>query len=138
MVLYLQVNLIDHPVAVTNLLTRPTQAIKIVSNMDGYNLKFAKLVENARETLGITQAQLAKDLNCSRATVSRLENGEHSISLGLALRIAKALQISIDSIIDQTDSDLRDFVTSKFEGTEVQQSILNNIEYALKKSREQK
>jgi transcriptional regulator with XRE-family HTH domain len=50
----------------------------------------------ARESKGITQAQLAQTLGTNRSSISRLESGTHNPSLDFMLTVAAALDLEID------------------------------------------
>ncbi len=52
-------------------------------------LSFALFMRVARTTLGITQEQLGKKLNISRASVCDIEKGRHLVSTELALKVAR-------------------------------------------------
>jgi transcriptional regulator with XRE-family HTH domain len=63
--------------------------IKIV----GHNIK------EAREKLGLTQDQLAKQSGLGRSYISRIEKGGRDVGLASLFRIADALRRSIDSLL---------------------------------------
>jgi len=50
----------------------------------------------ARVSKGMTQAQLADILGTHRSNISRLESGGHSPSLDFLLRVAAALNLTIE------------------------------------------
>jgi putative transcriptional regulator len=53
-----------------------------------------------RETLGWSQAELARRLAVSRQTVNAIETGRYDPSLPLAFRIARLFHASIESIFN--------------------------------------
>jgi transcriptional regulator with XRE-family HTH domain len=55
--------------------------------------KFAEMVRTARESAGISQAQLAKLCGCGNSAISDIERGTRAPSLDLAARIADALKL---------------------------------------------
>ncbi len=61
-------------------------------------------VERAR--MNITQAQLAKMVNVSRQTINAIELGKYNPSTILALKIARALNTSVNDIFILEESDI--------------------------------
>ncbi len=55
-----------------------------------------------RKLTGITSQQLADRAAVSRATISRLENGDTSVSLATFLNVCRALTI-LDPVVTATD-----------------------------------
>ena len=55
-----------------------------------------------RKLYGITSDQLAQKANVSRSTISRLENGDPSVSLETFLNVCRALT-SLDAVVQATD-----------------------------------
>ena len=65
-----------------------------------------KLLKIARIKKGITQADLAKNLNMSVATINKIENNTialDSVKLGSLKRICKALDIADQEFINLID-----------------------------------
>jgi putative transcriptional regulator len=64
-------------------------------------------LKQARQRLGITQADLAERVGVSRKTVNTVENGVFVPSTILALALARALDTSVDALFalpDQTEA----------------------------------
>lgn len=59
-------------------------------------------VRSWRKLRGLTQAQLADRANVGRVTVARLEGGDGSVSIEIALRIFHALGV-VEDVIKATD-----------------------------------
>ncbi len=55
-------------------------------------------LEEIRKARGITQEELAEQLEVSRQTIGSLENGRYNPSITLAFRIAKLFGMSIEEI----------------------------------------
>ncbi len=55
-------------------------------------------LEKIRKERGISQEQLANELEVSRQTVSSLENGKYNPSILLAFKMAKYFNVSIEDI----------------------------------------
>lgn len=57
-------------------------------------------IPQLRQRAGLTQAQLAAALGVSRQTVIAIERGRYDPSLGLALRIARHFNATVEEIFD--------------------------------------
>lgn len=62
-------------------------------------------VREARRHLRITQAELATAVGVSRQTIISIERGEHAPSVYLALRIARTLGTSVDTLFPLPEED---------------------------------
>ena len=51
-----------------------------------------------KDSLGITQVDLAKQTKVTRQTIIALEAGDYTPSLALALRIARVFDLSVEEI----------------------------------------
>ncbi|MBQ3762238.1 MAG: helix-turn-helix transcriptional regulator [Clostridia bacterium] len=63
------------------------------------NVTVGKRIRELREKIGMTQEELAKHLNCSRATVAMLEIGERGLSDNHLPFLADLFNVSCDYII---------------------------------------
>ena len=70
-------------------------------------------IEQARETRGLSRGELADLVGVHYQTMGYLERGEYNPSLELALKIARALEVSLEEIFW-----LDDEVKTPTEGTE--------------------
>lgn len=68
-----------------------------MSNED-YKAKIGKLIQEARISRGLTQAELAKELSTSQSAVNRIEKGGQNISLEMIARISDVLSSNIVSL----------------------------------------
>ncbi|HLG26982.1 MAG TPA: helix-turn-helix transcriptional regulator [Paenisporosarcina sp.] len=57
-------------------------------------------IKDIRTTRGITQVQMAMDLQITRQTITAIENNKYNPSLELALKLVKYFQVSIDEIFE--------------------------------------
>ena len=64
---------------------------------------FNQRAKNIREDLDLTQDDIAKLLNVSRATINRYENDKYDMKFTYAIELAKAYNISLDYIAGLTD-----------------------------------
>jgi putative transcriptional regulator len=64
----------------------------------GANLPPRNAVAAARQRAGLTQPQLAVQVGVSRGTIARIEAGETSPSVALALKLADALGQSVETL----------------------------------------
>ena len=62
-------------------------------------MQFGEAVRKKRESLGLTQQELAEKLFVSRQTVCRWENGSRCPDLIMAKKIALVLDISLDELV---------------------------------------
>lgn len=58
-------------------------------------------VRGARTTLGLTQAELAAAAGVTRQTVVAVEAGDYAPSVYLAIKVARALGASVESLWGQ-------------------------------------
>lgn len=59
---------------------------------EGYlNFKIGVILRQAREELGVTQAEVAEKLNTTKSVISRMENHAEDIKLSTLAKYAKAL-----------------------------------------------
>jgi transcriptional regulator with XRE-family HTH domain len=56
-------------------------------------MNFGTIIKNARERLGLTQLELAKELNCSDAYITKIEKGERIPAEKLIESMAGALHL---------------------------------------------
>ena len=64
---------------------------------------FNQRAKNLREDLDLTQDDVAKLLNVSRATVNRYENDRYDMKFTYAIELAKAYNVSLDYIAGLTN-----------------------------------
>jgi UDP-N-acetylglucosamine 1-carboxyvinyltransferase len=58
---------------------------------DDYKVKIGKLIQETRQSRGLTQTQLANALNTSQSAINRIEKGGQNISLEMLARISDVL-----------------------------------------------
>ena len=66
-----------------------------------FKKKIKSRVKENRETLGLTQQQLAERIGVSRQTIYYLEKGDYNPSLTLSFELSKMFNKSLDSIFYQ-------------------------------------
>lgn len=67
----------------------------------GYKEELGMRIRDRREELGMTQAELAKKLGyTNRSMVSLVESGKRSLDVDQLRPLAKALELSIDDLLD--------------------------------------
>ncbi len=62
-------------------------------------MSLAKNLTKAREKAGLTQAQLAKKLKKSRASISEYESGVHAPRLKLLVKIAQVTGTPVEELL---------------------------------------
>lgn len=65
---------------------------------DDYKVKIGKLIQETRQSRGLTQSQLAKELGTSQSAINRIEKGGQNISLEMLARISDVLSSEIISL----------------------------------------
>lgn len=100
------------------------------SRLQNYNTNLGKLIlEDYLTPLNLTIGDLAKTLNIHRNTLSALLNGKASLTIGMAMKLGKALGISPEFLLTfQVMQDIRQLKNNK-----VFQEELDNIEPLIKK-----
>lgn len=84
-------------------------------------------IKKYRELRGMTQAELSEIVGTNQKHLSRIECGYHTVNFNTIVAIAKALEISIDSLVaDANDNSNEDII----------QEILNDIRNMSKKQLE--
>mgnify|MGYP005840621525 CR=1 FL=1 len=69
------------------------------------NIRFIRL----REKLGLTQEELAKELEISQSMVARIENGDRDPSKGVKIRAANLFKVSIGWLFYGDDNSLQSY-----------------------------
>lgn len=59
-----------------------------------------------RGKLGINQTELGKMAGVSRQTISLIERGDYSLSVSLALKLAKICQVTVEDIFTYEEEDV--------------------------------
>lgn len=65
---------------------------------DGYKTKIGKLIQETRQSRGLTQAQLSEALGTSQSAINRIEKGGQNISLEMLARISEVLSSGLVSL----------------------------------------
>lgn len=61
--------------------------------------KCGKRIQNMRNSIGLTQDQLAEKLNIATSTLGNIERGSKGISIDLAVEFCVVLDVSLDYLI---------------------------------------
>jgi UDP-N-acetylglucosamine 1-carboxyvinyltransferase len=77
-----------------------------MSNND-YKIKIGNLIQETRQSRGLTQTQLAEALNTSQSAINRIEKGGQNISLEMLARISGVLSSEIVSLNQSGKIDFR-------------------------------
>lgn len=64
---------------------------------------FGAVLREKREAAGISQEQLADRAGLHRTYVSLIERGKRTASIEVVRKVAKALNVSMASLIDETE-----------------------------------
>ena len=68
-----------------------------LSNDVDLRLRLAVEIYKEREKMGLRQQDLAKKIGSTQKVISRLENGDVNVGIGLINRIANALNFTVDN-----------------------------------------
>lgn len=60
------------------------------------------IIRARRKELHLSQEELAKKCGVSRQTINAIENNKYDPTLALAFRLAKELQLTVDSLFQPT------------------------------------
>ena len=63
-------------------------------------------IKELRARDGLTQMDLARKVGCRRETISFVENGQHNLSLLLALRIARVFKCGVEEVFHHDEAEL--------------------------------
>ena len=63
--------------------------------------EFGRFIREARERVGLSQAEAARRVGCSRSYYCMIESGDREIYFTLSLKICSILDISIDDFARQ-------------------------------------
>lgn len=66
-------------------------------------MEFGENLKNLREMKGMSQAELADDLGVTRALIAQYETGAKAPNVNLAAKIAKALGVTIDAMMQRKE-----------------------------------
>ena len=74
---------------------------------DDYKVKIGKLIQETRQSRGLTQAQLSEALGTSQSAINRIEKGGQNISLEMLARISDVLSSGLVSLNKSGKIDFR-------------------------------
>ena len=74
---------------------------------DDYKIKIGRLIQETRQSRGLTQTQFAEALNTSQSAINRIEKGGQNISLEMLARISEVLSSEIVSLNQSGKIDFR-------------------------------
>lgn len=116
----------------------------MASNKSKLYIKIGKRVKEARKLREMTQEQLAEVCDISWSAISRLENGSSAVSLKTLMRVASALDIGIEFLLQDVivkKNDLDDSVVNEILGllalcdVDKKKYFLENIKLVIKNFR---
>lgn len=74
---------------------------------ENYKAKIGRIIQEARQSRGLTQSQLAAELGTSQSAINRIEKGGQNISLEMLARISDVLSSEIVSLNQPGKIDFR-------------------------------
>lgn len=78
-----------------------TMAASISSEEQVFMIELGKRITTLRKEVGLTQAQLAQELNVSQQAVQSWEAGRRRIQIAVLPTVAKQLSVSLDTLLDE-------------------------------------
>ena len=70
-------------------------------NKDKIAQEFGKFIRTARENKGLYQSDIAGKVGVSRGYYAHIEGGTRDISLTLAVKICRALDLKLDDFVER-------------------------------------
>ncbi|MCR5144686.1 MAG: helix-turn-helix domain-containing protein [Lachnospiraceae bacterium] len=71
------------------------------------NENYGEQIKNYRINLGMTQNQVAKELDVTPGYISNVENGRTSMSLRILIYYAKLMGITLDELVGKLEPDYK-------------------------------
>jgi transcriptional regulator with XRE-family HTH domain len=64
-------------------------------------MNIARNLKRLRKERGYTQGELAKKINAHMGHISRIETGKYNPSVDILIKLAEALEVTLDSMVGQ-------------------------------------
>ena len=87
-------------------MTKNTMGTKLPRKLEQKMLIVGEQIKLARLRRNLSVAQIAERATCSSLTVSRIEKGSPTVSLGIYLRVLYALQLEDDILLLAKEDEL--------------------------------
>ncbi len=106
------------------------------------NKKVGLKIRDIRKEKGISQLELANKIGVSQAYITYLENGQRNIDLKMLEKIAKALDVSIEELMNiknielNEDALLKHLLYKKFKDKKLKKELYTFAEKRLKRALE--
>ena len=71
------------------------------------NENYGEQIKNYRINLGMTQNQVAKELDVTPGYISNVENGRTAMSLRLLIYYSKLMEITLDELVGNIEPDYK-------------------------------
>lgn len=71
------------------------------------NENYGEQIKNYRINLGMTQSQVAKELDVTPGYISNVENGRTAMSLKILIYYAKLMGITLDELVGKLEPDYK-------------------------------
>ena len=91
------------------------------------NDNYGELIKAYRIKLGLTQSQVAAELNVTPGYISNVENGRTAMSLKMLIYYAKLMGVTLDTLVGDLEPDYK---TTALENALL--SVINNLSDAEK------
>ncbi|MBQ9887325.1 MAG: helix-turn-helix transcriptional regulator [Lachnospiraceae bacterium] len=87
--------------------------------MDKATENYSSKIKDLRIQMGLTQNEVAKELEVTPGYISNVENGRTAMSLRILIYYAKLMNISLDSLVGQLEP--------SYESTATYRELMNEI-----------
>lgn len=84
---------------------------------------FSKRLYELRINKGLTQPELAKDLNVAKQTISNWENDNRSPDNEMLIKIANYFDVSLDYLLGRTDNPNYSLLKTNYKGKDIRLTI---------------
>lgn len=85
--------------------------------LEGNHMDYKKLgrrIREERQNLGLTQAELAEDIDISDTYMGAIERGERSLTLDTLVRLVNRLGVTVDYMLTDSVEDNNANITEQF------------------------
>ena len=96
------------------------------------NENYGEQIKNYRINLGMTQHQIASELDVTPGYISNVENGRTAMSLRLLIYYSKLMGITLDELVGNIEPDYKKSVWNNTSGKNTNNTVCTAIPHPLK------
>lgn len=83
------------------------------NSVDPVYREVGRRIFEARDRMGLTQEQLAKKISLKRTSITNIEKGRQQLLLHMLIKIAKELDVTVESLIPKSTDKKNNQINSK-------------------------